>query len=87
MADKELDQRRAGFISALNLLAASGDPALVAQISAVLRSHGADLYKEIETPQAGHSLDLSEANPCPPGYYWDPIQQLCVPNENDGENN
>lgn len=79
MTDNELNQRRVGFISALNLLAANADPALLAQITAVLRSQGADLHKEIENPQTEDSLDLSEANPCPPGFYWDPAQQLCVP--------
>lgn len=79
MTENELNQRRAGFIAALNLLAASAEPAALEAINSVLGSHGADLYKEIEAPQSPDSVDLSSANPCPPGYYWDPVISACVP--------
>jgi hypothetical protein len=77
MNEDELNQRRIGFMKAVNLLTNSGDPDLRDKVLNALDAFGEDLHSHIESDDP--SDDGPAPNPCPPGFYWDANQKMCVP--------
>lgn len=78
MDENELNQRRIGFMKAVNLLTKNADPQFRDIILESLGAFGDDLHREIESDEPDDAVRFSTVKPCPPGFHWDPIQQACV---------
>jgi hypothetical protein len=78
MNENELNQRRIGFMKAVNLLSKDADPQLRDTILDSLGAFGNDLHREIESEEPDDGAKSLPINPGPRGSHWDPIQQTCV---------
>lgn len=79
MSEEKLNQRRAGFLAGMVILAKNLDAETSKKVLDELKSFGTDLHNEIERAATEDPSRYFDLAPCPPGYIWDHVQCMCVP--------
>ncbi len=79
MDEKEMNARRAGFMTAVGFLLENVSPASREEILGILALPGNDMAAEIVNDVHIVAALDARLDPCPEGFHWVQASQCCVP--------
>jgi hypothetical protein len=85
MNSDEKQFRNQGYMATVGLLLKHSDRPARDAILNTLRSFGDGLADELDLEEYQMLAADDAPQPCPPGYYWDPMLKRCMPIEDPAE--